>query len=127
MNVTDLTRDQLVELKQSYLYQLADEGTFAEVLNVDYDEPSQGDLANADEIVPDDVIFEQYAATDFYNDDFSCTAGVPEDFGPLPERFKVIALSTGCDILGESVTAEELGELLPELIAKNGGLTIYEA
>lgn len=70
MNVYDLTRDQLAELKANYLCRLADEGTFAEMLGVDYNEPSWGDLANADEIVPDDVIFEEYAATDFVEEDF---------------------------------------------------------
>lgn len=70
MNVQDLSREQIVELKQAYLTRLADEGTFAEVLDVDYDEPSCSDLANADDIVPDDVIFEEYDGTDFVDDDF---------------------------------------------------------
>ena len=70
MNVQDLSHEQIVELKQAYLTRLAEEGTFAEVLNVDYDEPSQGDLAMADEIVPDDVIFNEYEDTDFVDDDF---------------------------------------------------------
>ena len=77
MNVQDLSREQFTELKQRYLMELADEGTFAEVLGVDYDEPSYGDLANADDIVPDDVIFENYGGTDFVEDDFT-------GCGPLP-------------------------------------------
>jgi len=71
MKVTELTREQLVEVKQSYLTQLADEGAFAEVLDVDYDAPSYDDMANADEIVPDSVIFEHYADTEFTTDDFN--------------------------------------------------------
>ena len=71
MNVRDLTRAQLVELKQNYMYELADSGDFAEIMGVDYNEPSVGDLANADEIVPDDVIFENYGGIDFVEEDFS--------------------------------------------------------
>ena len=74
MDVLELSREQLIELKQNYLTQLADEGTFAEVLDVDYNEPSYWDLANADEIVPDDVIFKNYEGVCFVNDDFFCTA-----------------------------------------------------
>ena len=74
MNVTELSRDQLIELKQNYLEQLADEGSYAEVLDVDYNEPSYSDLANADEIVPDCVIFKNYEGVCFVPDDFFCTA-----------------------------------------------------
>ena len=74
MNVTELSREQLTELKCNYLEQLADEGSFAEVLDVDYNEPSYSDLANADEIVPDDVIFWNYEGVCFVPDDFFCTA-----------------------------------------------------
>lgn len=76
MNVTELSREQLTELKCNYLEQLADEGSFAEVLDVDYNEPSCWDLANADEIVPDDVIFKNYEDVCFVNDDFFCTANI---------------------------------------------------
>ncbi len=74
MNVKELTRDQMVELKQNYMIELADEGTFAEVMNVDYDHPAWGDMAYADDLVPDDVIFEHYGDIDFVDDDFWCTA-----------------------------------------------------
>ena len=73
MTIKELSREQMHELKEAYLTKLADDGTFAEVLGVDYDEPSYGDLANADEIVPDDVIFREYDGIDFVNDDFFCT------------------------------------------------------
>jgi hypothetical protein len=74
MDVLELSRDQLIELKQNYLEQLSDEGTFAEILDVDYNEPSYSDLANADEIVPDCVIFKNYEGVWFENEDFFCTA-----------------------------------------------------
>ena len=73
MNVRELSREQMHELKEAYLTKLADEGTFAEVLGVDYDAPSYGDLANADDIVPDDVMFREYDVIDFVKDDFFCT------------------------------------------------------
>ena len=71
MNVFELNREQLIQLKQNYLVQLADEGLFAEMFGVDYDAPSWGDMANADELVPDDVIFEHYRDSRFVKDDFS--------------------------------------------------------
>lgn len=73
MNVRELSREQMHELKEAYLTKLADDGTFAEVLGVDYDEPSYEDLSNADDIVPDDVIFREYDGIDFVSDDFFCT------------------------------------------------------
>ena len=75
MEVRELSKNQMHELKENYLIKLADEGTFAEVMGVDYDAPSYGDLANADEIVPDDAIFREYEGIDFVPDDFFCTAG----------------------------------------------------
>lgn len=77
MNVLDLNREQLTELKQAYMTQLADEGMFAEMFDVDYDEPSYEDLARADELVPDDVIFDNYDGSDFVEEDFT-------GCGPLP-------------------------------------------
>ena len=74
MTVHELNREQVLELKQRYLEMLADEGNYAAVLNVDYDEPSYNDLAMADEIVPDDIIFTHYEDTCFVPDDFFCTA-----------------------------------------------------
>ena len=76
MDVHELSKEQLVELKQYYLEQLANEGSYAEVLDVDYNEPSYWDLANADEIVPDCVIFKHYEGFCFVNDDFFCTANI---------------------------------------------------
>lgn len=58
MNVHELTRKQLVELKQAYLCNLNP--------NTSY-----GDLANADNLVRDEIIFDDYAGTDFMAEDFS--------------------------------------------------------
>ena len=76
MTIKELSKDQLHELKERYLMKLADEGTFAEVMGVDYDAPSYGDLANADEIVPDDVIEREYEGVCFVEDDFFCTVNI---------------------------------------------------
>ena len=60
MKVTELNREQLTQLKQAYMTQLDD-----------YDEPSWGDLAMADEMVPDDVVFREWEGTDFVEEDFA--------------------------------------------------------
>lgn len=57
MSVYELTRDQLVQLKQNYLCDTQDTVFMSE-------------LAFADEIVSDKVIFENYAGYIFSSDDF---------------------------------------------------------
>ena len=64
MNVTELSRDELIELKEYYMYELADEG--------EIDWHSWGEIAAADEIIPDETVFEHYAAICFTEDDFFC-------------------------------------------------------
>lgn len=76
LSVYELNRDQMRELKERYLTQLADEGSFAEVMDVDYDAPSYWDIMHADDIVPDDVIYKQCEGVSFVPDDFFCTAAV---------------------------------------------------
>ena len=64
MTVTELNRGQLVQLKQMYL---------EEYLNNWADEcesVSYNDIANANEIISDETIFEVYAGTFFTKDDF---------------------------------------------------------
>lgn len=61
MSVTELTREQLSELKQSYLCE-------------HQDSISWGELSEADELVADEVVFEEYASTDFVEADFYCNA-----------------------------------------------------
>ena len=70
MEVTELDRGQLLSLKAAYMFALADEGTFAEVMGRDYYEPTWDDLANVDEYVPDDIIFKHYEGIDFVEEDF---------------------------------------------------------
>ena len=77
MFVEELNRDQLIELKQRYMFILADEGTFSEVIDRDYDEPSYQDLADADQIVPDDVVFREWDGVNFVDEDFSVTGPFP--------------------------------------------------
>lgn len=74
MDVTELSREQLVELKQNYLCSLADSGDYNEVFDVNYVGISYSDLANADDIVPDDVVFDNYGGVVFCDDDFICSA-----------------------------------------------------
>lgn len=62
MTVCELTRDQILQLKQNYLTE--------HLLEVEDRTPSYGELAAADNIVPDAIIFDQYDATDFSPDDF---------------------------------------------------------
>lgn len=62
MSVTELNRDQLYDLNQQYLINYLSE--------VEDRSPSWGELADADEIVPDNIIFEAYDGTCFEEDDF---------------------------------------------------------
>lgn len=61
MTIHELTREQLIELKQ---HMLCEQGW-----------PSYGELAYADELVSDEAAFAEFDATDFSEDDFCCTAG----------------------------------------------------
>ena len=51
MSITDLSRDQLTELKQAYLTDLFDRDGLS---------PSYGELADADQLIPDAEIYEAY-------------------------------------------------------------------
>lgn len=72
MTVHDLSREEMIELKGNYMVELVNEGVFREVMNRDYDEPSWGDFADADEIIPDDLMFEHYGGIEFVEEDFWC-------------------------------------------------------
>ena len=61
MNVHELSRNQLVELKQTYL----DEQNRAKGQGTYWSE-----LADADEIISDEEIYEKYKNYDFSPDDF---------------------------------------------------------
>lgn len=58
MKVTDLSKDQLTQLKQQYYNDQHPEGV------------SYGELAAIDQLVSDDEIKEAYEGVDFVTDDF---------------------------------------------------------
>lgn len=66
LTVYDLNPEQMIELKQVYLTQMLDEteGRF----------PGWDELACADEIVDNRLIFDAYANTVFSSEDFMCSA-----------------------------------------------------
>lgn len=68
LTVSDLTAEQMLELKQAYLCQHFEE--------CDGGDPSWGELANADSIVPDWLIFDAYSGMTFTADDFCCSVTV---------------------------------------------------
>lgn len=66
MDVRDLTRDQLDELKQRMICDRNEEkgeGT------------SWGELASAGDLISDAEAFEEFGDIDFSDDDFFCSAG----------------------------------------------------
>lgn len=70
MTYDELTEEQKALVAGDYLCRLADEGAFAEVMGVDYDAPSWGDIANALYLVPQDVLEREYEGVCFSEDDF---------------------------------------------------------
>lgn len=73
MLVRELNREQLNELKRNYYSQLVNENSFAEVMNVDIDEPSYEMLEKINEYISDEFIFENYDGVYFTDDDFYCS------------------------------------------------------
>jgi hypothetical protein len=75
--VHDLTEMQLTVLKRRYMSHLEDEGCFYEVLfnqsekDESDEEIPQDFYDRANEIVPDDVVFEEFANDVFTDADFS--------------------------------------------------------
>lgn len=61
MSVEELSREQLIELKQNY---------YCNVLN---NNASYGELADIDNLVSDEEIFKEYSGVIFTNDDFFCS------------------------------------------------------
>ena len=70
MTYDELTYDQKNMVAGAYLCRLADEGVYAEVMGVDWDAPSWGEMGNALELVPDDVMRREYGDVIFTEDDF---------------------------------------------------------
>lgn len=69
MRVEDLNKDQLHELKESYLTQLDDCGELQEVAKLD--SLSYDVLVHADDYVSDEFVFEHYAGVEFNEEDFN--------------------------------------------------------
>lgn len=115
MTVQDLNRDQLVELKQDFL----DECLQAS----ENRSPSYEELADADTIVPDDVVFAAYEGCEFSNDDFICSAGQEEDktFEPVYKKPFMDAKANGeCQQYNESLTKNiACRDAIDEAIASN--------
>ena len=61
MNVKELSRDQLEELKEAFFYE-----NWNKPVTLNYTYPAE---------IPDEIIFNEYAGNYFVNDDFFCTAG----------------------------------------------------
>ena len=67
MTVRELSKDQLGELKQHYLDDRIQEKEGRA--------PYMSELADADELVPDEEAFAAYEGDEFSGDDFLCSAG----------------------------------------------------
>lgn len=61
MNVRELTRDELTELKTRY---------YSDLLDKRGETPSYGELAQIDELVTDEEVYQEYADVDFVKEDF---------------------------------------------------------
>lgn len=100
--VKELNRQQLTELKQRYIAKLDNEGTLNEVLfnRPKDDENGKGVtyamLAEADSLVPNDMIFREYANTIFDEDDFS---------GAYDEGYTLSQLESDIDSWMNAMTA----------------------
>lgn len=75
MTVLELNREQIIQLKCDYLDQLFDEGCLDYVLYGDEEQRDcgvyMGEYVFADELIPDNMIFEHYNGICFVEDDFS--------------------------------------------------------
>lgn len=70
MSVRELNREQKEALKQMYMIEKADKGEYQSAFNVDWDNPSYGEMSSADEIVSDEEIYTEYEGIDFVDADF---------------------------------------------------------
>lgn len=61
MRVTELSRDELTELKTRY---------YSDLLDQRGETPSYGELSAIDELVTDEEVYQEYADVDFVKEDF---------------------------------------------------------
>ena len=73
MQFDELNYDQKNKLAGDLLVQLADEGMYAEVLGVDWDAPSYGEMISALDILGEDYVREHMEDIEFTEDDFGWT------------------------------------------------------
>lgn len=73
MTTHNLNRNQLIELKERFMIEMVNDNMYAVTFGTDWDEPSLGEIAFADEIVPDDWIHRYFDGTSFVPDDFFCS------------------------------------------------------
>lgn len=66
MEIHELNREQLIELKQAILFNRLDKNGEC---------PSYGEIADVNELISDEEVYETYAGTTFPEDDFMCSAG----------------------------------------------------
>ena len=67
MRVTELSRDELTELKTRH---------YSDLLDQRGETPSYGELSAIDELVTDEEVYEAYEDVDFVKDDFFCNSEV---------------------------------------------------
>ena len=65
MNVRELSQEQILELKQRYLTDWCDTLPVPRT-------PSMQELAEADSLVEDELVFDYFEGTDFVPEDFAC-------------------------------------------------------
>lgn len=94
MNVRDLNRDQLIELKQRMLIE-RDESTF------------WGELAEADTLIPDEDVFKYFDGYSFVPEDFSCSAGSPAEELTFSEKLSDASSRAGAQQTNSSQQAKE--------------------
>ena len=120
MDVHDLSRDQLIELKQNYMVELANNGEFAEVMGVDYDNPSYEDMADADELISDEDIFRHYGDYTFTEEDFFSSfreSLKSRKSRKMKESIEDIKIDTGDQEISVSARDKEPEETGEEMIA----------
>lgn len=105
MTVYDLNRDQLEQVKQRMLMERYDEHG---------ETPSYYELADADNLISDEEVYEEYGGTEF----------VPEDFG-FEEEEERFVLSIDCSGTRNDI-ASDLREIASQIENDYyGGLAAY--
>ena len=111
MRLDELSEEQKLELKQRILEDRNEhlgEGT------------SYGELANADELVDDEVLETEYGGTEFSPDDFACTASKPDAFVKSVPQWAVPYLVNSDD---SGLTSEDkslVDQWVAKLLANDG-------